>query len=269
MAIIIGVALTPIMTELAGYSVTSLLYGGIAVFVILFSVGGCHEDIAAQTKPKPEFLRAVREIFANPKVWIYGTTGMLFLAGQEILLASIPFYIKYTLNLEVKAAALMQGIVIFAAMIFIPVWVQIVKKLTLFPAWKLALAITSAGFIPLYFADSLISATIILSFFGFGVAGSMATMNIVGARILDEDRERHKIQREGFFYSISGALYKTSSLVQSLAFLLVFQLFAFESGTNPGLQPDKAARFLTVVFPFCAFLLCACVSFALKFNDKE
>jgi GPH family glycoside/pentoside/hexuronide:cation symporter len=269
MAMIIGVVLTPLITELLGYSITSVLYGILVFSVILFMSFGCHEDLSAQTKPKPELLKSIREIFANPKVWIYGAVSTLFLAGQEVLLVSIPFYIKYTLNLDGKAVALMQGIVIAVSITCIPLWVKIYKKITLISAWRLALMVTSAGFVPLCFADSFLLSTASLAVFGFGAAGVMATMDIVNARILDEDTAHYRIQREGFFYSISGSLNKTSGLVQSLAFLLVFQLFAFESGNNPGSQPDTAAHFLTAVFPFCAFLLCTCVSFALKFTNQN
>ena len=42
----------------------------------------------------------------------------------------------------------------------IPVWVQIVKKMTLMPAWRLALLVSSISVIPLYFTNTLILSAI-------------------------------------------------------------------------------------------------------------
>ena len=52
-----------------------------------------------------------------------------------------------------------------------------------------------------------------------------------------------------------------------MAFLLVFRLYGFESGENPGAAPDAAARFLMVLFPVVVFAVCVVISRFLKFRQ--
>jgi len=93
-------------------------------------------------------------------------------------------------------------------------------------------------------------------------------MDIVGARILDEDARKYGVQREGTFGSLLSVLNKTSGLFTSLAFLLVFRIYGFESGTNPGETPGQAAKFLTVLFPIAIMILCVTMSRFLRFDEK-
>ena len=92
-------------------------------------------------------------------------------------------------------------------------------------------------------------------------------MDIVGARLLDEDRIKNGIPREGTYSSLIGILNKASGLVSSLAFLLVYRVYGFESGENPGAAPDAAARFLMVLFPVAVFAVCVVMSWFLKFRQ--
>ena len=86
---------------------------------------------------------------------------------------------------------------------------------------------------------------------------------------LDDDLARNGIPREGTFSSLQGVLNKTSGLFNSLAYLLVFQLYGFESGTNPGAAPDAAARFLTILFPLGVLLLSFALSHTLRFKGGD
>ncbi|MDY6041608.1 MAG: MFS transporter [Candidatus Faecousia sp.] len=141
------------------------------------------------------------------------------------------------------------------------------KKLTLMPAWRLALACCGLGVLPLYFVRSLPLAAVCVVLFGFAMGGVSTTMDIVGARLLDEDRIKNGIPREGTYSSLIGILNKASGLVSSLAFLLVYRVYGFESGENPGAAPDAAARFLMVLFPVAVFAVCVVMSWFLKFRQ--
>ncbi|MFH1447133.1 MAG: MFS transporter, partial [Chloroflexota bacterium] len=60
-----------------------------------------------------------------------------------------------------------------------------------------------------------------------------------------------------------------NGLFTSLAFYLIFIIFGFESGNNPGTQPDNAARFLLTVFPFFMMLISFGFSFFINFENKK
>lgn len=232
-AMIISIALTPIITEKIGFATTAYLYGALAIVVIWFMAAGCHEDPAAQDRPKPQLFQTILAIISNPKFWVYGITNAAFYGGLGLVQSGVSFYAKYHLKTGSIGSTVLLAVVIVSAIVFIPVWVQIIKKTTLMPAWRTALAVCALGVIPLYFVGGLVPAAICVVLFGFGLGGVSTTMDIVAARILDEDAKRTGISREGTYTSLIGVLNKANGLFSSLAFLLVFYLYGFESGETP------------------------------------
>ncbi len=269
LAMIISIALTPIVTEKIGFATTACLYGALAIVVIWFMTVNCHEDPTAMESPKPPLFRTILDVISNPKFWIYGITNAAFFAGLGLIQSGVPFYVKYHLMEGGLSATLLLGTVIISAIVFIPLWVRIIARIRLMPAWRMAFAVCVVGVIPLYFTGSLVPAIISSVFLGCGFGGVSTTMDIVSARILDEDRRKTGLKREGSYTSLIGILNKTSGLFSSLAFLLVYRLYGFESGAVPGTRPGEASRFITVLFPVCVLLLCLLASTFLHFEQDR
>ena len=137
------------------------------------------------------------------------------------------------------------------------------------PVWRLSLAVLALSFVPLYFANSLIPAVICSALVGFGFAGVITTMHLIGARIMDEDTQKHNLRREGIIASAMGFMNRLNGLITGSAFYLVFVLFQFESGNNPGPQPGNAARFLLTVFPLILMVISFAFSFFIDFKKSE
>jgi GPH family glycoside/pentoside/hexuronide:cation symporter len=66
---------------------------------------------------------------------------------------------------------------------------------------------------------------------------------------MDEDTQKHGLRREGIISNALGFMNRLNGLFTSAAYLLVTRLYGFESGDNPGLHPDEAARFLMTIVP--------------------
>lgn len=268
-AMIISIALTPVITDLIGFKMTSYIYGALAIVVIYFMAFGCYEDEKVQEQDKPELIKSIVQIASNPKFWVYGLTNACYYGALALVQSGVAFYSKYHLKQGGLGSTILLGTVILSAIFLIPIWVKLMKKINLMPSFRGALIICGLSIIPLYFVSSLLGAVITVIFFGFGMGGVSCTMDVVGARIMDDDYARHGIKREGLFSSFCGILNKVSGLINSLAFLLVFKFFGFESGNNPGPNPDGASTFITVLFPIVFFILAAAISMLIRFNEKE
>ncbi len=268
-AMIISIALTPVVTDAIGFKHTSYIYGALAIIVIWFMAFGCKEDEKVQEEEKPALFSSIKEIASNPKFWVYGLTNASYYGALALVQSGVAFYSKYHLGQGGLGSTILLGTVILSAILLIPLWVKIMKKFSLMPSFRAALVICGLSIIPLYFVNNLIGAVIVVIFFGFGMGGVSCTMDVVGARIMDDDYERNGVKREGLFSSLNGILNKVSGLINSLAFLLVFKFFGFESGNNPGPNPDGASTFLTVLFPICFFIIASIISIFLRFNKKE
>ena len=268
-AMVISIALTPIITEKLGYGLTSILYGALAVTVIIYCSVGCRENRIAETGEKPKLWDTLKVMLTNPKFWLFGLANAFYSAAMALVMQAVPFFVKYTLGLEGMASTILLGAVLLLSMGGVAVWALFVKKYTVMPVWRFALIVLAIAFIPLYFMTTLVGAIIASCLVGVGFAGAITTMDLIGARIMDEDTLKHGLKREGTYASAMGFMNRLSGLFTSLAFLLVSRLYGFESGNAPGPQPDAAARFLLTIFPFAVMLLSVLFSQLLKFPEVD
>ena len=62
---------------------------------------------------------------------------------------------------------------------------------------------------------------------------------------------------------------RLNGLYVSLGYKVISVAFGFESGANPGLNPDMASRFLLCVFPFIAMAVATIFTLFLHFKDED
>jgi GPH family glycoside/pentoside/hexuronide:cation symporter len=268
-AMIISIALTPIITSALGYSLTAILYGILGGAVILYMTFTCNEAKIEDDEEKPELWNSIKDLFTNRKFWIAGFANAFYSAAMSLVLASMPFYVKYSLGLSEGQTTFLFAAVLVIAIVCVAIWAALVRKFSLMPVWRASLVALTVAFIPLYFANSLVTAILCSALVGFGFAGVITTMDLIGAKIMDEDTQKHNVRREGIISNALGFMNRLNGLFTSAAFYLVFVLFHFESGLNPGPQPGEAARFLLTVFPPVLMVISFVFSFFIDFGPVE
>lgn len=266
-AMIISIALTPMVTSAIGYQLTAIIYGILGGAVILYMSITSREVKVDDEEEKPRLWDSLKNLFANRKFWIAGFANAFYSAAMSLVLASMPFFVKYRLQIPDAQSTILFASVLIIAIVCVAVWARFVRKFSLIPVWRAALASLAVAFIPLYFANSLVTAIIGSVLVGFGFAGVITTMDLIGAKIMDEDTSKHNVRREGIISNALGFMNRLNGLFTSLAFLLVFRIFGFESGLNPGPQPGDAARFLLTIFPTAMMIISFAFSFFIDFKD--
>jgi GPH family glycoside/pentoside/hexuronide:cation symporter len=269
LGMIISIALTPVVTKMLGYGLTSILYGLLGGGTILYMTFTCREKDPEPDEAKPGFWKAIKDLLTNWKFWIAGFVGAFYSATMTLVLASVPFYVEYGLGLSSGQSTFLLAAVMLIAIGGVAVWAWLVKKFTVMPVWRAALIVLAVTFVPLYFANSLVTAIIFSAIVGFGFAGVITTMDLIGARIMDEDTQKHHLRREGIIANALGFMGRLSGLFTSAAYLLVSKIYLFESGTNPGPHPDAAARFLMTIVPPVLMVISFAFSFFINFDKKE
>jgi GPH family glycoside/pentoside/hexuronide:cation symporter len=267
-AMIISIALTPMVTEMLGYGLTALLYGLLGGAVILYMTFTCRERDPEPEEAKPGLWKAIKDLLTNGKFWIAGLANAFYSAAMSLVLASVPFFVEYALGLSSGQSTFLLAAVLIIAIACVAVWAMLVRKFTLMPVWRAALITLAVAFIPLYFANYLITAVISSALVGFGFAGVITTMDLIGAKIMDEDTQKHQLRREGIISSALGFMNRLNGLFTSGAYLLVYRLYGFESGDNPGTQPDAAARFLMTIVPPILMVISFAFSWFIDFKDS-
>jgi GPH family glycoside/pentoside/hexuronide:cation symporter len=265
-AMIISIALTPMVTKALGYSLTSVLYGLLGGGVILYMTLTSKETKVEEDEAKPELWDSIKSLATNRKFWVAGFANAFYSAAMSLVLASMPFYVKYALKLSESQTTFLSAAVLLIAIGCVAVWARWVRKYALIPVWRVSLIVLAVAFIPLYFANSLISGILCSALVGFGFAGVITTMDLIGAKIMDEDTQKYNLRREGIIANALGFMNRLNGLFTSFAFYLVFILYQYESGTNPGPQPDQASRFLLTIFPPILMVISFAFSFFIDFK---
>ena len=268
-AMAISIALTPMITEKIGYRKTSLIYGILAVAVMMYSFIGCKESTNYEELEKPRLLDSIIALIKNPHFWIFGLAGAFYSAAFALISQALPFYVKYNLGLGGSSTTIMLGIVLGVAVIGIVIWSRISKKVAVMKIWRTGFIIMAIGFIPLYFAKTLPVAVVIAGIMGFGIAACLTTMDCIGAKIVDDDYQRNGIKREGIINSLMGVMNRLNGLYTSLAFYIASSCFGFVNGDEPGDNPALASKILLCVFPFAAMVVASIITFFLKLPEKK
>ncbi|HOC22181.1 MAG TPA: MFS transporter [Anaerolineae bacterium] len=266
-AMIISIALTPMVTEALGYGLTALLYGLLGGGVILYMTFTCPEREPAPDEARPALGKALKDLLTNKKFWIAGLANAFYSAAMSLVLASVTFYVQYALGLSSGQATFLLAAVMVVAIAGVSLWVWLVKSFSLIPVWRSSLALLALTFIPLYFASSLSTAVIFAAFIGLGFSGVITTMDLIGAKIMDEDTQKHGLRREGIISNALGFMNRLNGLFTSAAYLLVGRLYGFESGANPGPHPDEAARFLLTIVPPVLMVISFAFSWFIDFKQ--
>ncbi|MBG0784419.1 MAG: MFS transporter [Anaerolineaceae bacterium] len=268
-AMIISIALTPMVTNWIGFSNTSIIYGVLGGVVILYMSLTSKEREVHPDEETPKLWDSIKALVTNKNFWIAGLTNAFYSAAMSLVLSGMPFFAKYTLGIDSGKTTVLFAAVLLIAIGCVAVWAMLVRKRSLIPVWRVALGSLVIAFVILYFAKDFITGIIFSAIVGFGFAGVITTMDLIGARIMDEDTEKHNVRREGIISNALGFMNRLSGLFTSLAFLLIFKIFGFESGDNPGTQPDMAARFLLTVFPAVLMVISLGFSLFLKFSPRK
>jgi len=89
---------------------------------------------------------------------------------------------------------------------------------------------------------------------------------MINSELIEEDATRNNVRREATFFASISFVTRLSGLVRSGVFMLLFLIFAFESGDNPGNTPGLATRYMMVVFPAVLMLFSFTASMFTRFK---
>ncbi|TDD09052.1 MFS transporter [Nonomuraea diastatica] len=257
-ALVISLAVTPLLTtsvfgteeSTQGFQITAVIYGAIALVVIVFMAFGARERPRYSTRERPRLLPSVWSIVRNPMFWTVGLTGACYGMAMALVLSGIQLYVRYSLGLPVGNALYLQGIVILISAGGLVVWTRVVARRGALWAWRLAFAVLAAGFAALFFASGLVTAIAAGVLVGAGWSGMLATNDLIVARVLDADAARNGEHREGLFLSAFGFFGRLNGIVTGLALTSLGVFFGYNSGDDPGADPGLAFRMYLCVYPF-------------------
>ncbi|WP_043623152.1 MFS transporter [Nonomuraea candida] len=257
-ALVISLAVTPLLTtgvfgtaeSTEGFRTTAIIYGAVALVVIVFMALGARERPRYSTRERPRLLPSLWSIVRTRTFWTVGLTGACYGVAMALVLSGIQLYVRYSLGLPVQDALYLQGIVIVVSAGGLAVWTRVIARRGALWAWRVAFVVLAAGFAALFFATGLGAAIAAGVVVGAGWSGQLATNDLIVARVLDADAARNGEHREGLFLSAFGFFGRLNGIVTGLALTSLGLFFGYNSGADPGADPGLAFRVYLCVYPF-------------------
>ncbi len=266
---IVGVSLTPMIADHFGYAVTAAFLSVLGMMLVVISALGSHEDQNYKETDTPGLKESIQAVLGNRNFWTVSFANFFYQATAGLLLAAIPYYVKYALALEDAQATFLTGAVFIAAIPAMILWAKMIQRFGSLRTWKISLAFLALSVIPLYFTNSLISSMLFGAIVGVGIAGVTANIDLINARIIDEDGRKSGLRREGIYISAISFVTRFSGFIKSLIFLIITYAFGFVDSERPGSHPGTASRFMFVVFPLILMGIAYGISWLVKFKDEE
>jgi len=263
-AILIGSAATPILYTSLGYSNMAIIYSALFVVLMWFCMAMTREreDVRAQEPLKLK--EAFRETLKNGPFWVFNIANSFAQTVNGLISSMIPFYAVYVLGIPEEQVTILMASVFVSVIPLVWVWYWLVRRFGPVNSWRAAFVCYALSVIPLWFAQGLVGGVIAGVIVGFGLAGFLVTPPVLTGRIIDRDAEQTGRRREGMYTAVAGFITRSSGILSALAFFVVGVIYGYESGDNPGPNPEGAFRFLICIVPFA--LLSASFLVSLRFR---
>ncbi|WP_309122297.1 MFS transporter [Paenibacillus sp.] len=268
-ALLIGTAATPLLFAAIGFDGMSIVYAIVFAALMLLFVSSVREDEEARRTPPLPFKEAFRETLKNGAFWTFNIANSFAQTVNGLLSSMIPFYAKYVLKIPEAQVTILLAAMFISVIPLVGVWYRLVRKMDPVKGWRLSLIAYGLSVIPLWFGNSLATGIAAGILVGFGLAGFFVTPPIVSGMIIDRDYEKTGRRREGIYTAVSGFITRSSGLISALAFLVVGILFGYESGDNPGPNPEATFRTLISIVPLGLIAISVAVSFFVKLEKGE
>ncbi|MBP6069091.1 MAG: MFS transporter [Anaerolineaceae bacterium] len=264
-ALIVGTAAAPTLYGRLGFAAMGVIFTGIAAvalitFLIIVREERHSTEAYNQTAEKESesktlgLIESFKATLTNKPYLRYVVVYALFVFAQMVLGAGIPFYTKYSLNLDEAGTSLLFLAVFAIGLPAVFLWVWLQQRIGSRKAWIGSLGIFLLGIIPFGFVTNLTQAMIAGIFVGVGMNGNAVMGDVILGQIIDQDAKVMGVRREGLFYSVLPIPARLSTVLSSLVFALLTPLFGYISGEQPGAQPDVAFRYYMTVLPVVALL---------------
>ena len=267
-ALLIGTALTPVLYDGMGFGNMAIVYAVVFAVLMLLCLRFVKEDPEASKAPQPNMKEAFKETLGNKPFWLINLANSFAQTVNGLLSATIPFYAKYVLKIPEAQNTILLASVFVSVIPLVGVWYWLLRRMDPLKGWRLSFLAYAVSVIPLWFGTGLISGIIAGVIVGFGLAGFLVSPPMVNSKIIDMDADKTGSRREGIYTAVSGFIVRSSGLISAVAFLIVSIVFGYESGDNPGPNPEMTFRYLISVVPLVLLAFSIAISYFVKLERK-
>lgn len=274
-AMILSMAGTPILVSHFGYGKVAIIYGLIAGTVISYSARGYYEQKRKIENRKPSKLKFnnIGRMLKEPLLWFYGGATLSYSVAFSLFTQGMPFYIRYALKVNTSFNSILLFSVFCVTIFSILLIKYFGAGVKIESLWSYSFLTIAIGFLIILISSNIIGVFLGGATIGIGMGSMMTSSDIIGAKVIDIDLNKHKQIRTGLFMSFFNSMFRLNGLLVGMAYFLTEVMYGFVSGEQTGDEPHLAASFLFIYFPFIVILLGFLFSYLfirnMKWNAKQ
>lgn len=239
---------TPILLDELGlnYALIGVIYGIIfliCVFIMVRSIR-ISDDIKAKKEVQKQYssIKMLKEVLKNKPFVIYHVAQSFFLAVMAIVVSLYPMYCKYVLKVSGWQQSVVLVCLFLTLLISIPLWSQVIKKIGFVKAWLISFIMLPLGLCLLYFPNNFISGCVVTAMIGPSFGGLLLTPDMILAELIDIDKIKYHVSREAALGSMGSFISRISVIFAAIITSVLSISLGYESGINPGPNPDFTFR---------------------------
>nr|MDO8109068.1 MFS transporter [Candidatus Sigynarchaeota archaeon] len=214
-----------IMVTMIGVIIATLILPGMrekqAPSEILFkAIDGSHKSTSYF---KTLFFALKQKNFIAYLIAYLGQTVM-----QVVMLASVPYLIKYVLNAEADTEILVSGALLVGGLVMVPVWIKVSRKHGNRLGYMFGTGLTAALLLFFLFVQDLTQAMIAALLLGMSMSATWSLLYPTFSDVIDEMVVKMKARNEGIFYGFRTFFGRLSIVIQALSFSLIHFVVGFD-----------------------------------------
>lgn len=253
LGMVLGTAGAPALYDSIGWPGMALVLSAVCLVLLVWSFfGGMIERRVPEAAS--EAMRwgdQLKYTFAN-RAFVPYVLGSLFIQTSiAVILAALPFYVRYSLGAADGEASLLLGAIFVTAIPSIVLWSAIVRRTSPRAALLWSVAVFGISVLGYLLPSTVLAAALIGVAVGVGVGGLLQLLEVVLAQIIDEDATRTGHRREGAYFGVNGFVVRGSVVLQAVVAAVVLTASGFDASLGDA-QPeavDGGIRVMVAVVP--------------------
>jgi GPH family glycoside/pentoside/hexuronide:cation symporter len=244
---VVGVALGSIIPpllitfgNLESYLVQGFVVILFALVTMIIAIPGCREDKETvdrylksqeEVTKRTSFFKETILAFKQKSFVAFVILYLMYQALEPSMTASIPYVVRYVLNMQASATTLIMAAMLIGTIISIPLWVKLAHKTNDNGKVMLISTFLMAIFTaPLIFLGSYVPIIINMLIWGVSLGGVWTMIFPVMSDIIDESVVLHKRRSEGIYTGIQQFFGRLGLIIQSFSFAIAHTLTGFVEG---------------------------------------
>ncbi len=222
LGLVLGVALPPLIYSTLGWRAMGSIFGVLITAVVLATLFGSSEKREFTLDVPLKLKDAVVKTFSSRSFIMFVSANLFIQYVFTMILAVVPFYAKYVLNIGPYGTSGMLLTTFITAIVMMFAWRHLAVSLGAKTGYMLSIAVLALSLIPFLSVTGYWSALLSTSLVGVGLAGVILISDILISDVIDEDELRSGSRREGMFFGFNAFITRFAIALEAASLGIVF-----------------------------------------------